>query len=425
MTYKSNCVLYKGGDVTWVPPAIYQSSCSIDVLYFPFDEQVCDMKFGSWTHKGKSLTYNFYENMNKLDLTDYLKSGSWDIIDCPGKILNIKDEITNEYKEQIIFSFVLRRKTLFYTVNLIIPCVLISFVSVCVFALPAEAGEKITLCISILLALVVFLLLVSKILPPSLTIPLIAKYLLFTFIMNLIAIGSTVVVLNRNYRTPRTHQMPRWVRVIFLRELPKYLFMKRPDHDERWEGSAASPPPSMLSTPEVRRPVLVIPKSPSPALGSEGIPEFNEVHHPHCRLNHREAGSKGRSSGQSGCLLTTPDQVDDTGNCSQMAMTPELQKTIEAVKFISHHLQTEEEYDTVSGTFQSCASMRVRRSMVHSHCMSYVCVRWSVVNSHRVFECLFNGQWSILTMCLTDSGPFSSCFKVCVGALKRIRKVVM
>ena len=46
-----------------------------------------------------------------------------------------------------------------------------------------------TLGISILLSLVVFLLLVSKILPPtSLVLPLIAKYLLFTFIMNTLSI---------------------------------------------------------------------------------------------------------------------------------------------------------------------------------------------------------------------------------------------
>lgn len=64
-----------------------------------------------------------------------------------------------------------------------------AFLSMLVFYLPAEADEKITLAISILLALVVFLLLVSKILPPtSSTIPLLAKYLLMTFIMNLITI---------------------------------------------------------------------------------------------------------------------------------------------------------------------------------------------------------------------------------------------
>jgi len=64
------------------------------------------------------------------------------------------------------------------------------------------------MCISILLALVVFLLLVSKILPPtSVSIPLIAKYLLFTFIMNIVTIVITVVIINWNFRTPRTHRI--------------------------------------------------------------------------------------------------------------------------------------------------------------------------------------------------------------------------
>ncbi|CAL1529245.1 unnamed protein product [Lymnaea stagnalis] len=348
VTYKSNCVLYHNQEISWIPPAIYHSSCSIDVMYFPFDQQTCEMKFGSWTHKGTALKYSFYLNMNKLDLTDYLKSGSWDIIDCPGDIVTITDQITGEVKDQIVFKFVLRRKTLFYTVNLIIPCVLISFVSICVFALPAEGGEKITLCISVLLALVVFLLLVSKILPPSLTIPLIAKYLLFTFIMNLIAIFFTVVIINRNYRTPRTHRMPHWVRVLFLRELPRYLFIKRPDHMNRWEGKTFTPPPSFHSTPEPRR-VNV-------NLGRDNdFLELTEVHHPHCKLssvahNHKEClraqGSSGSSTGAEKSSRSVPLSGDGEESM-QFTMTPELHKTVEAVKFIYQHLKNEEEYETV------------------------------------------------------------------------------
>ena len=40
------------------------------------------------------------------------------------------------------------RKTLFYTVNLIIPCMGISFLTVLVFYLPSDSGEKVVNMIS-------------------------------------------------------------------------------------------------------------------------------------------------------------------------------------------------------------------------------------------------------------------------------------
>lgn len=44
----------------------------------------------------------------------------------------------------ITFNITMRRKTLFYTVNLIIPCMGISFLTVLVFYLPSDSGEKVT-----------------------------------------------------------------------------------------------------------------------------------------------------------------------------------------------------------------------------------------------------------------------------------------
>ena len=86
VTYKSNVIIQHWGEIYWIPPAIFTSSCEIDVQYFPFDQQKCEMKLGSWTHKGQAINYYFNGFRNKLDLADYLKSGSWDIIDGPGVI---------------------------------------------------------------------------------------------------------------------------------------------------------------------------------------------------------------------------------------------------------------------------------------------------------------------------------------------------
>ena len=40
------------GSMLYVPPGIFKSTCKIDITWFPFDDQKCDLKFGSWTYTG-------------------------------------------------------------------------------------------------------------------------------------------------------------------------------------------------------------------------------------------------------------------------------------------------------------------------------------------------------------------------------------
>lgn len=64
VTLATKAMLHYSGRVEWKPPAIYKSSCEIDVEFFPFDEQTCVMKFGSWTYDGyqvRKIHNNFSE----------------------------------------------------------------------------------------------------------------------------------------------------------------------------------------------------------------------------------------------------------------------------------------------------------------------------------------------------------------------------
>ncbi|KAK5964609.1 Neurotransmitter-gated ion-channel ligand binding domain protein, partial [Trichostrongylus colubriformis] len=202
-----NVVIKYQGDMLWVPPAIYKSSCIIDVEYFPFDEQVCTLVFGSWTYNENEIKLEVEHEM--ADLSEYEPSSIWDLIDAPAQLV--------KKRSQVEFQIRIRRKTLFYTIILIIPTVIMGTLNMAVFFLPTDSGEKITLTISIMLSIVVFLLLVSKILPPtSSTIPLMAKYLLLTFVLNVTTILITIVVINIYFRSPSTHRMPDWVRSVFI-----------------------------------------------------------------------------------------------------------------------------------------------------------------------------------------------------------------
>ena len=51
-TYPTNVVVTSEGLCTYIPPGIFMSTCKIDITWFPFDDQNCEMKFGSWTYNG-------------------------------------------------------------------------------------------------------------------------------------------------------------------------------------------------------------------------------------------------------------------------------------------------------------------------------------------------------------------------------------
>ncbi|KAB7502802.1 Acetylcholine receptor subunit alpha-like 1 [Armadillidium nasatum] len=167
-----------------------------------------------------------------IDLGEYYISVEWDILKVPAVRNEKFYPCCDEPYPDIFFNITMRRKTLFYTVNLIIPCVGISFLSILVFYLPSDSGEKVSLSISILLSLTVFFLLLAEIIPPtSLAVPLLGKYLLFTMILVTLSVMVTIGVLNINFRSPSTHKMAPWVRRVFIEILPKYLWVEKPSKD--------------------------------------------------------------------------------------------------------------------------------------------------------------------------------------------------
>ena len=61
ITISTKATLHYSGQVTWEPPAIFKSLCQIDVQWFPFDEQQCHLKFGSWTYSEDLLNLELLE----------------------------------------------------------------------------------------------------------------------------------------------------------------------------------------------------------------------------------------------------------------------------------------------------------------------------------------------------------------------------
>jgi len=226
-TYPTNVVVTSSGSCTYIPPGIFMSTCKIDITWFPFDDQNCEMKFGSWTYNGFKLDFQLKDEGG--DLGTYVTNGEWDLLGVPATRNEVIYECCPEPYLDITFIIKIRRRTVYYFFNLIVPCVLIASMAVLGFTLPPDSGEKLSLGVTVLLSLTVFQDSVSATMPiTSLQIPLLGTY--FNCIMFMVAssVVTTIMILNYHHRLADTHEMPSWVRTLFLQWIPWVLRMARP-----------------------------------------------------------------------------------------------------------------------------------------------------------------------------------------------------
>ena len=77
-----------------------------------------------------------------------------------------------------IYLYRIRRKTLYYMYNIVFPCMMMSTLTVLVFCMPPDSGEKIALGVTVILAFSVFMLAIAERMPEtSESIPLIGNYI--------------------------------------------------------------------------------------------------------------------------------------------------------------------------------------------------------------------------------------------------------
>ncbi|XP_042330075.1 acetylcholine receptor subunit beta isoform X2 [Sceloporus undulatus] len=321
-----NVLVKHDGTVRWEPPAVYQSSCSIQVTYFPFDWQNCTMVFRSFSYDSSEITLLHPIAKDGKELKEiviyektFIDNGQWEIRHKPSR----KNTVPGDpLYEDITFYLIIRRKPLFYLINVIIPCILITILAIFVFYLPPDAGEKITLSIFALLTLTVFLLLLADKVPEtSLAVPIIIKYLMFTMTMVTLSVILSVVDLNLHHRSPNTHEMPFWVRQIFIHKLPPFLGLRRP----KPEPGLKPPPlfPKQELTMKINR------------RADEYFIRTPAYEFPKPNRFHLEA------------FATDMKKFIDGPSSHSITLPPDLKSAMNAVLYIAEQLQEQDDYDAL------------------------------------------------------------------------------
>lgn len=214
--FQTRAMIDPQGRVFWPPPTKFRSTCPVDVTYFPFDDQVCTMKFGSWIYDG--LQVDIQNRTSEVDLVNYMPNGEWELLEAR-MVRNVVYYpcCPDQPFPDITVVLVIRRKTLYYMYNVVMPCIMMSVLTLLVFCLPPDSGEKIALGVTVLLAFSVFMLAIAEKMPEtSESIPLLGIYLTAVMAITSISVVMTVIVLNFHYRGPSRKEVPAWLRRFLL-----------------------------------------------------------------------------------------------------------------------------------------------------------------------------------------------------------------
>ncbi|XP_020493359.1 neuronal acetylcholine receptor subunit alpha-7 [Labrus bergylta] len=365
-TVSTNILVNNSGGCSYIPPGIFKSTCYIDVRWFPFDEQRCDLKFGSWTYGGYSLDLKMIE----ADISNYVSNGEWDLVGVPGKKNERTYECCEEPYPDITFTVVMRRRTLYYGLNLLIPCVLISTLALLVFLLPADSGEKISLGITVLLSLTVFMLLVAEIMPPtSDSVPLIAEYFAITMVIVGLSVIATVIVLQYHHHDPNGGKMPKWTRVFLLNWCAWFLRMKRPGEERVRPACHNKGPRSSLTSMELNASASASQSTNGNMLyvgvrGLESIPYSTAATSPDSGVL---CGRLVARAGEEELLLPAA-HVSSLGS-----LEPELAKILDEVRFIAKRFRAQDEDESTCNEWKFAAAVIDRLCLMAFSLFTILC----------------------------------------------------
>ena len=184
----------------WRPWIVARAACSPDVEYYPFDKQSCIFRLSVWGYKTDEVSLT--PKSSDWGSLYFEENGEWKI-----DATSVETSVINEYSV-IDYKMNLKRRPLYYIINLISPIVLLGALSSCSFLLPVASGERIGFSVTCFLSYVVLLNMIMEFLPTS-GIPL--SYLsYYTFVMMILSAAMTVmtIITIRIYNKPESAPVP-------------------------------------------------------------------------------------------------------------------------------------------------------------------------------------------------------------------------
>ena len=211
--------IFPDGRVEWRPLAVFVTSCPMKAKYFPFDIQLCMLKFGSQVHNSEFLQW--VTTKNETDTTHYVHSN---VFNLPKTVQMVSDknyqnfpartadaEFVEERFQDVKVFLYLMRDFKGYILNIILQCLLLALLCYLSFLIPVKSGERLSLSLSVIVAISVYQLIANEMIPLGTDeIPILAFFLFFLILLTYFSVIITMLNLRVEFET-QTKPPPEWM----------------------------------------------------------------------------------------------------------------------------------------------------------------------------------------------------------------------
>ena len=205
--YKTKVQVDYRGQASLASAVTLKASCSIDIKWFPFDSQSCTLTFGSqsYTRSRLDLTFRRQPNNTRAIRGNYhVDNGDWNITKVSSRRTENKYDFSPEPFAVIEYTLDLTRLYQYYLLYLVLPCLGLVILAPFMFYLPADSGERTGFGVTVVLALSVYLLVISDKLPEkSDKTPLIGALYIVLFFLLVVAMIFGIITTHLCLKTTK------------------------------------------------------------------------------------------------------------------------------------------------------------------------------------------------------------------------------
>ncbi|KAL8599522.1 hypothetical protein ACOMHN_065961 [Nucella lapillus] len=199
MSFADNLFIYSNGTVTVFVYYKTVTLCTMDHSQFPYDTQTCGIVLESSSPCCKiNLTFGL---LNETDAVNLILQSDWELVS-----MTHAEALTKRGFPSMQLQ--LRRRTVYFTVCLVLPMVLTSYMNTLVFLLPVQCGERFSFLVTIFVSTSLFISFFKDVMPRGLdTVPATMKLLVGVLVESLLVLLATVLVMCRHHSIESTDKI--------------------------------------------------------------------------------------------------------------------------------------------------------------------------------------------------------------------------